>query len=413
MKQIKQDPEDESALLEKFGGDPTYDLPHNYGEQDSWFEDGKYPPDWDKRRRAIWWLQDDQCGRCGCDRGDSGHVHHIKWLSEGGTNRLENLVGLCNNCHALIHPKNRNLNGDWQAAPRFPTEGAQDEVAVIKRYRVGASGDGKTVVERDFEKLEAETHSSGNTHSSQSAAVYDIPPSITRRFSNESSGDSRSVLEELNKLLLLRNRVPENEVHNTRRLEVETSQTGVLGLLSPFNPDIDIRANNPGKTKGSVDTVREEIGSEEASDTEVIFSEDVTEATVEVTGSDGEVISRRVEFSDETPAQSMSVSVSPPPLSLSTIGSYAWSFGQKSFLLPLVYGLLWLTLVPTAGIVLLFSVFGMLAGAVGLVGWTVIALFFGGAWSMVGQLAVATIFSLITSSVAIMILEYFGIDLGE
>ncbi len=55
----------------------------------------------------------------------------------------------------------------------------------------------------------------------------------------------------------------------------------------------------------------------------------------------------------------------------------------------------------------------MLAGAVGLVGWTVIALFFGGSWSMVGQLAVATIFSLITSSIGIMILEYFGIDLGE
>jgi hypothetical protein len=415
MSQIKQDLKDEAALLEKFGANPDFDLPDNYGKQASYHGNGRYPPDWNERRSAVWWLQDDQCGRCGRDTRNGGHVHHIKFLSDGGTNRLENLVGLCTDCHALIHPKNNDLDGDWADAPKFPTEGAQDEVAVIRRDRPSTSRDGMTAKERDFGKLEAETPSRNNTHSSQSAAVYDIPPSITRRFSevDASSSDSQSVVEELNNLLLLRNRIPENEAHNTRRLEIETSQSGVLGWLSPFSPDIDIEVSETKETTGPVDRVRERVGSEDSSATEIIFSENVTEARVEVTEGDGNISKKQVAFDDNSSTQSVSVSVSPPPLSVSTIGSYAWNFGQKSLLIPILYGLLGLALVPTAGVVLLFSVFGILAGAVGLVGWSIIAIFFDGSWSMVGQMAAAIVLSFITGSIAIMVLEFFGINIGE
>ncbi|MCW6664276.1 HNH endonuclease [Aerococcaceae bacterium NML191219] len=33
-------------------------------------------------------------------------VHHIKPLSEGGTHHKDNLISLCQSCHARIHAKN-------------------------------------------------------------------------------------------------------------------------------------------------------------------------------------------------------------------------------------------------------------------------------------------------------------------
>lgn len=411
MEQIKQELNDESALLEKFGAEQTFGFPDTYGTQGSYYGEGRYPPDWAHRRRAIWWLQDDRCGRCGCEAGDEGHVHHVTPLADGGTNRLENLVGVCNDCHALFHPTVRDLNGDWREAPKLPSERAQEEIAVIKRERLGADRDTTTGVDLDLEKLEAETASRTSTHASQSPAAFDIPLSLTRELSQAS--DSRSVLETLNGLLLRRGRVPENEAHDGRRLEIDTSQTGVLGWLSSFDPTVDVAVSETRETEGPVETVCEEVGPDDTNGTELLFSENVTEAVVEVTGGDGEVIDERVAFTDETPTRSVSVSVSPPPLSLSTLGTYAWNVGQKSLLLPILYGLLWLTVVPAAGVVLLFSLLGTVAGAVGLVGWATIAIFFGGSWSTVGQMAVATVLSLGISSIAIVILEQFGIDLGE
>ncbi|MCR5355770.1 MAG: HNH endonuclease [Lachnospiraceae bacterium] len=42
------------------------------------------------------------------------HVHHIKPLSEGGTNDFDNLMSLCKSCHSRVHAK----RGDyWKNAP--------------------------------------------------------------------------------------------------------------------------------------------------------------------------------------------------------------------------------------------------------------------------------------------------------
>ncbi|WP_123622501.1 HNH endonuclease [Halorubrum sp. CSM-61] len=411
MDQIRAEVKDASALLKKFGADPRFDLPDSYGERNSYGGNGDYPPDWDQRRRAVWWLQDDLCGRCGRDTGNGGHVHHVNWLADGGTNRLENLVGLCVDCHALMHPTNQDLNGDWKAAPKFPREGSHDEVAVIRREDFDSNRGAETAVGRDFEKLEAETSTHKTTYTSKSPVLYDIPPHISRRFPE--SGGSRAVLSELNSLLLMRGRVPENETHNTRTVQIEATQSGLLGWLSPFEPRVDVTVSAAEDTGRSFDSVRERRALDGGHDTEIAFSENVTEATVAVTGGDGELVSRRVAFDDESPTQSVSVSVSPPSLSASTVGGYARSFGEKSLLLPLLYGLLALIFIPAAGVVLLFSVIGMLAGGIGLVGWTLIALFFGGSWVTVGQMALATVLSLVAGSVAVMILEFFGIDLGE
>ena len=42
------------------------------------------------------------------------HVHHLKPLSEGGTNDFDNLMSLCKSCHSRIHAK----RGDrWHDKP--------------------------------------------------------------------------------------------------------------------------------------------------------------------------------------------------------------------------------------------------------------------------------------------------------
>lgn len=92
-------------------------------------------------------------------------------------------------------------------------------------------------------------------------------------------------------------------------------------------------------------------------------------AVVTLTNGDGEVTREQVAFNDENTTQSLSIGVSLPSLSTSTVGTYARSFGEKSLLLPLLYGMLWLLFVPAAGGVLIMSSLGLLVGAIGSVVW--------------------------------------------
>lgn len=115
--------------------DPRWDDPSNYGQRRAHDADGRYPPDWDARRQAVMDEQNYWCGRCGRYAGDvaSFQVHHLQFLSEGGGNELENLVGLCRDCHALMHPDNDEMAGDWTDAPMFPDADGDPRVAVIRR----------------------------------------------------------------------------------------------------------------------------------------------------------------------------------------------------------------------------------------------------------------------------------------
>lgn len=85
--------------------DPTYDAQDGYDQSED-----KYPPDWDARKNAVQKRDDWTCQDCGVKSGpyaDSDgkqlHVHHIKHLSDGGSNRLTNLTTLCVNCHNDRH----------------------------------------------------------------------------------------------------------------------------------------------------------------------------------------------------------------------------------------------------------------------------------------------------------------------
>jgi hypothetical protein len=54
------------------------------------------------QRRAVVARQEGRCAGVGC-HGPVVHVHHIEYWSDGGTTDLQNLIGLCPRCHALVH----------------------------------------------------------------------------------------------------------------------------------------------------------------------------------------------------------------------------------------------------------------------------------------------------------------------
>jgi 5-methylcytosine-specific restriction endonuclease McrA len=60
-----------------------------------------YPPDWDERRRLVGERDHYSCAECGV--GGMLHLHHIRPLSQGGTNRLDNIAMLCEHCHKEAH----------------------------------------------------------------------------------------------------------------------------------------------------------------------------------------------------------------------------------------------------------------------------------------------------------------------
>lgn len=72
-----------------------------------------YPDDWEQRKAIILDNADYQCEEC--DDCDSMlHVHHKQWLSQGGSNLLENLACLCSSCHDKAHGKAVSESGDYE-----------------------------------------------------------------------------------------------------------------------------------------------------------------------------------------------------------------------------------------------------------------------------------------------------------
>ncbi len=59
-----------------------------------------YPPDWSQRAEKVK-ERDRSCTSCGSHR--FLQVHHITPLSKGGSNKLSNLVLLCESCHKKEH----------------------------------------------------------------------------------------------------------------------------------------------------------------------------------------------------------------------------------------------------------------------------------------------------------------------
>jgi len=62
----------------------------------------QYPSNWDDIRKERLELDGYQCQNCGTKRRVL-HIHHKVPLSKGGSNDLENLITLCNDCHEVEH----------------------------------------------------------------------------------------------------------------------------------------------------------------------------------------------------------------------------------------------------------------------------------------------------------------------
>ena len=69
-----------------------------------------YPPDWDERRELLINAGGNFCSKC--RRSLNLHVHHIKRLSDGGSNELSNLKLLCETCHSNEHG-GRDFSGEF------------------------------------------------------------------------------------------------------------------------------------------------------------------------------------------------------------------------------------------------------------------------------------------------------------
>lgn len=79
-----------------------------------------YPPDWEYRKHIVRERDAQICQKChrkipyeyisddNYIKKDYGAVHHIKPLSQKGTNEFENLQLLCEHCHKKIHKKMYN-----------------------------------------------------------------------------------------------------------------------------------------------------------------------------------------------------------------------------------------------------------------------------------------------------------------
>jgi hypothetical protein len=71
-----------------------------------------------KQRRAIHYRQKGTCANPGCHH-PIGEIHHIlNWL-HGGTTNLDNLVGLCRKCHALITLGRLTMTGTHETGHTF------------------------------------------------------------------------------------------------------------------------------------------------------------------------------------------------------------------------------------------------------------------------------------------------------
>ena len=61
-----------------------------------------YPDDWDRIRKRVYERDNYTCQGCG-ETDTELHAHHIVPKSDGGSDRMDNLLTLCKPCHERIH----------------------------------------------------------------------------------------------------------------------------------------------------------------------------------------------------------------------------------------------------------------------------------------------------------------------
>ncbi len=307
--------------------DPRYDDPRAYGTEESHYGRGRYPPDWAARRRAVWKRQQHRCGRCGIHsrEGDGAEVHHLLHLGNGGGNQLDNLVGLCIHCHALMHPTDRRRKGTVHDAPVFPDEEAEDVVAVVRTPY------GNEALATDLDRL-AETSRPGENRHAITAATVPTSPETARRAGSDLHG-----------LLVERGYVPRSSP--SHRVRIVPLFTGLRGAFTSFDPirriDTDGTLHEPSAWSGGVRRHRD-----------VRYTADATYTTVEFEDGTGATTTRTIRFPDDAEGARLRIEkrLAPPPFTLRTAPEYVTNavvhLGVKSLAWGLLPGLLLAALAP-------------------------------------------------------------------
>lgn len=300
-----------------------YDLQDSYASHESYYGDGRYPPDWDNRREAVWEQQQYQCGRCGIYKGDAsvGEVHHIVHLSDGGSNRLDNLVGLCGSCHALMHPKNEELRGNPWQADLFPNADADQRVAVIREPKEDDE------LETDLQRLSQLSSPDENANAVTSATIP-TDAELAKQADNE-----------LPKILIENGFVP--RVTPYHRVSVIPKPKGILAAITPRG--ITISATGDGQTTEF----------EENNDIfDIYHTADTNHSKIELEDPSGDKQSHLIEL-EHGDGERLSVQspISAPPLSTSTLPEYTFGalqyFGWDSLKIGLIPGLIITLLLPS------------------------------------------------------------------
>ncbi len=81
-----------------------------------------YPPDWEERREEVIYKAKNTCQECKTkDPYPSLHAHHIKPLGRGGSNKISNLMALCEGCHENKHGgRSFNYEDTYSRPPTYP-----------------------------------------------------------------------------------------------------------------------------------------------------------------------------------------------------------------------------------------------------------------------------------------------------
>ena len=81
-----------------------------------------YPPDWEERREEVRSKAKYTCQECKTKDPIPGlHAHHIKPLSRGGSNKISNLMALCEGCHENKHGgRTFKYDDSYSSPPTYP-----------------------------------------------------------------------------------------------------------------------------------------------------------------------------------------------------------------------------------------------------------------------------------------------------
>lgn len=304
-----------------------YQNPNSYGEEESHYGNGNYPPDWEQRRDVVWENQNHQCGRCGVYRGDvqTAEVHHIYPLEYNGSNAVANLVGLCCHCHAAMHPNNPELNGEVSAAPIFPDESADRRVAVIREPST------------DRELYTDVMHLSNTSNTDRNNTAYEFSDAAV----STSSDVARRAEANLDAILNDHGYVSRTSEFHT--VDVAPVYTGIKGIVSSETPDIETVTNGTCAEQtdwsGTICPVQQ-----------IRYTEDASAAKIRLQSAAGDTETVPVQFPTTGSHVRIAPQIEPRPLSVRSLFRYVFDAGK--LLLPpgIKYGVVvWLLLAITVG----------------------------------------------------------------